>query len=164
MKNIAKAGLVAGFLTVLAASPAGADESRTASGNQNAGIKSSYTVTVPTGRYAPKSWGKHDHPQQWQGQDWDPAAWGKDWTPETTLDRMYAAGILYHQYFSFRTPVIEVGPRFYKLSDLDQRRTLKLVNDYYSVAENGYSFFEIRDWNTHQRIGIFSKIAGMQLD
>lgn len=165
MRHMIKAGLLAGFILVGAAPDVLADEARMASGgNPNASAQSSYTVAVPTGQYAPKSWDMNDHPQQWQGQDWDPSAWNKDWTPETTLNRMYAAGILYHQYFSMKTPVIEVGPRFYRLSDLDRRRTLKLVNDYYDVGGNGYSFFEIRDWHTHGRIGIYTQDKGMMLD
>ena len=38
------------------------------------------------------------------------------------------------QYIEKGIPVLEVGPTFFKLSDLDRRRTLKLLADYSEVS------------------------------
>jgi hypothetical protein len=53
-------------------------------------------------------------------------------------------------------PVLEVGPTFYKLSDLDQRRALKLLAQYTEVFERGYTQIDLRDWKTRSSVGHFT--------
>ena len=133
------------FLTTFD-SAANADESRT-SGRSVGGVVSRPFLAYPDpfAEFKPKGWDSRNyHPEQWQGMDWDTTAWNSSWTPEKTLERMYASGVLYRQYLDRRTPIVEVGPRFYEFSDLDQRRTLKLLCDYFHVFEKDFSFVEIR--------------------
>jgi len=117
------------------------------------------------------------HSQQWQGQDWDPAAWDPaQWTPEIALKKFFEVRIFEKQYmdrgsmFSGRAqhasdavPVLEVGPKFYQISDLDQRRALKLLADYTEVFKRGYALIQLRDWKTHDVIGHYTP-KGMYLN
>lgn len=158
------------FITLLCLtalhSNARADENRM-SGRTIDGIISHPFIAYPDpfAEFKPKGWdARNYHPEQWQGMDWDPAAWNKNWTPEKTLERMYRSGVLYRQYLDHRTPIVEVGPRFYEFSDLDQRRTLKLLCDYFHVFEKNFSFVEVRDWKSRDKIGIYTKSTGMSLD
>lgn len=110
----------------------------------------------------------HQHPQQWDGQDWDPAAWdGEKWTAEKTLKRFYHNHTFHKQYLGgakrlnnpkvqAQIPVLEVGPTFYKLSDLDQRRALKLLADYTDVFEKGYTLIDLRDWKSGKSVGHYT--------
>ncbi|MDY0008928.1 MAG: hypothetical protein RBS08_04410 [Bdellovibrionales bacterium] len=110
----------------------------------------------------------HQHPQQWDGQDWEPAAWdGKRWTAETALQGFYKNHTFHKQYLGgakrlnnpnvqAQIPVLEVGPTFYKLSDLDQRRALKLLADYTDVFGKGYTLIDLRDWKTGSSVGHFT--------
>ncbi len=117
----------------------------------------------PNADLKPKSWSsRHYHPAQWEGMDWDPQAWNENWTPAVALARLYNGGVLHDQYAE-RVPVLEVGPRFYELSDLDQRRSVKLAVDYYGMLEQKSGLVELRDWHTHDRIGVYTQ-SGMMLD
>lgn len=110
----------------------------------------------------------HQHPQQWDGQDWEPAAWdGQKWTAETALKGFYKNHTFHKQYMGgaervnnpkvqAQIPVLEVGPTFYKLSDLDQRRALKLLAQYTEVFERGYTQIDLRDWKTRSSVGHFT--------
>ena len=51
---------------------------------------------------------------------------------------------------------MELGPTFYKLSDLDQRRTLKLLTDHGAVFKRGYKIVELVDWWTHDVVGAYT--------
>ena len=101
----------------------------------------------------------HDHPQQWQGQDWDPSMWNQHWTPEVTLKKFFRARIFERQFMRKGKPpmpVLELGPTFYKLSDLDQRRSLKLLADYTNVFGEGFPTVQLYDWHTHELVGSYT--------
>lgn len=101
----------------------------------------------------------HKHPQQWDGQDWDPSMWNKDWTPEIALNKAFHARIFERQYMRKGkppVPVLELGPKFYKLSDLDQRRYLKLLADYTNVFGEGFPIVQLNDWHTQKIIGTYT--------
>lgn len=104
----------------------------------------------------------HQHPAQWAGQDWDTAKWSKDWTPEVAVKNFFAAHIFSAQYIKDQVPVLEMGPRFYELSDLDRRRTLKLVSDYTQIFGKGHKFIQLRDWYTKDIVGTYTP-GGMYL-
>lgn len=114
---------------------------------------------------------QNQHPQQWAGQDWETSAWNKHWTPERAVKYFFANKVFHAQKDrsnfllrnSDRGPisVLEVGPNFYKISDLDQRRSLKLYADYTEVFTR-YKMIELRDWKTGQAIGAYTQ-RGMQL-
>lgn len=103
---------------------------------------------------------QNDHPAQWQGQDWDTTKWNSaQWTPETAVEKFFRGGIFARQYLRETrargnwVPVLELGPNFYKLSDLDQRRSLKLLADTTEIFGQGYGFVELRDWHTRKEVG-----------
>jgi hypothetical protein len=96
---------------------------------------------------------------QWDGQEWDTAAWdGVNWTPEKAIERFYVNKTFKRQYMSSRDlPVLVVGPTFYKLSDLDRRRSVKLLVDHEKVFDSGIGAVELRDWDTNEIIGNYTK-------
>ncbi len=101
---------------------------------------------------------KYRHQQQWSGMEWDPSLWTDDVTDESVLRSMYQSDIFRRQYVSKKDrPVVEVGPKFYKLSDLDRRRSLKLIADYFEFFENGFVAFEVRDWRKSKKIGEYTR-------
>lgn len=107
---------------------------------------------------------QNKHPQQWKGQDWDPSKWdGKMWTPEIAVQKFYEGRIFERQYMRNNMPVVVLGPTFYKLSDLDQRRTLKLLSDHTGIFGKGYQMVELRDWNTKAVVGSYTP-RGMYLN
>lgn len=109
---------------------------------------------------------QHDHPQQWEGQEWDPSMWNQYWTPEKTLKKFFKTGIFTRQYMTrgrHSRPVLEVGPTFFKLSDLDQRRCLKLLIDTSDIFNRGHDVIELRDWHTNDAVGSYTR-KGMQLN
>lgn len=101
---------------------------------------------------------QNDHPAQWDGQDWDSSKWdGQDWTPEKTIRRFYSSKILTSQYMDGkRVPVLELGPTFFRLSDLDQRRVLKLVADHSGIFERNFKMIDLRDWHTKKSVGAYT--------
>lgn len=116
----------------------------------------------------------NQHPQQWDGQDWETANWNEQWTPEIALKKFYENRTFHRQYLGgsarinnpkvqTQIPVLEVGPTFYKLSDLDQRRALKLLADYTGVFQRGYPMIDLHDWKTRASIGQYTP-KGMLLN
>lgn len=101
---------------------------------------------------------QNKHPQQWKGQDWDPSKWdGKLWTPEIAVHKFYEGRIFERQYLrDNKMPVLVLGPTFYHLSDLDQRRTLKLLTDYTGIFAKGYQMVELRDWHSKKVMGAYT--------
>lgn len=111
---------------------------------------------------------QNSHPQQWEGQDWDTSMWNANWTPDVAIAKFYAAGIFEKQYRK-RTHrpagdmlVVDVGPTFFKLSELDQNRTLKLLTDSERVFDSGYPVVEVRDGFTSKLVGTYTP-RGLQL-
>lgn len=105
---------------------------------------------------------QHQHPAQWAGQDWDTTMWPKNLTPELALRRLWAIRVFTAQYAEDQKPVLEVGPTFWKLSDLDRRRAVKLVADYTHVFERGHKMIVLRDWSSKDNVGTYTD-KGMQL-
>lgn len=103
-------------------------------------------------------WHKYRHPEQWKGLGWDTSAWPEGMTDEDVLNAMYGANIFRRQYVNRKNKaIVEVGSTFYKLSDLDKRRSLKLLADYFDFFGSGHAAFEVKDWKTRQRIGEYNK-------
>jgi hypothetical protein len=120
-----------------------------------------YEFLPYTSNYDPQN----QHPQQWDGQDWDSSAWNAEqWTPRVALTKLYQNRTFVRQSARGKdVGVLVVGPTFYKLSDLDQRRSLKLLADYTQLFEHGYGVIELRDWSTNEVIGHYTK-RGMHLN
>lgn len=99
---------------------------------------------------------KTQHPAAWDGQDWDTAAWNKNWTPEVAIQKFFQARIFEKEYIKGNMPVLELGPTFYKISDLDRRRTLKLMTDSTGIFQQGYGLVTLVDWSTHDVVGTYT--------
>jgi hypothetical protein len=99
---------------------------------------------------------QNQHPAAWDGQDWDDSQWGPDWTPAVALQKFFQARIFEHQYETENAAVVELGPTFYKLSDLDRRRTLKLLSTQMGFFKKGYGAVELVDWSTHAVVGAYT--------
>ncbi|MCK5658655.1 MAG: hypothetical protein KAH96_02095 [Alphaproteobacteria bacterium] len=100
---------------------------------------------------------EHQHPGAWEGQDWDVSKWNSQWTPEIAIKKFFHARIFENQYLrNGNVPVLELGPTFYKLSGLDQRRTLKLLMEQTAIFEQGFSIVELVDWSTHDIVGSYT--------
>lgn len=100
---------------------------------------------------------QNEHPGAWEGQDWDVSQWNPQWTPETAIGKFFQARIFAARYMRNGTvPVVELGPTFYKLSALDQRRTLRLLTDQSGLFSKGYSVVELADWWTHDIVGAYT--------
>jgi hypothetical protein len=97
------------------------------------------------------------HPDAWRGQDWDTRQWNAGWTPDVAVRKFFQARIFERQYMrNGQIPAVEVGPTFYKLSDLDKRRTLKLLTDYNAYFKRGYGAVALVDWSTRYIVGSYT--------
>jgi hypothetical protein len=114
---------------------------------------------------------QNSQPAAWDGQDWDSSMWDKNWTPEIALKKFFKAQIftgLYHHIDrktrknkTAGTPVIELGRTFYKLSDLDQRRTLKLLVDNTDGLKDA-PVIGLIDWYTKKLVGAYRQNGSEQ--
>ncbi len=96
-------------------------------------------------------------PNTYTGEDWNPSLWPKPWTPSYTIKKFFEAKIFKRQYMrNGKIPVVELGPTFHKLSELDQRRSLKLLTDNADIFKQGYRYVELNDWYTHEVLGSFT--------
>jgi hypothetical protein len=97
------------------------------------------------------------HPHAGDGQAWDTRQWNSWWTPEAAVKKLFKARIFERQYMrNGQIPVVELGPAFYQLSDIDKRRTLKLLTDYDAIFKQGYGMVELVDWLTSGFIGAYT--------
>jgi hypothetical protein len=83
--------------------------------------------------------------------------WNPEWTPAIAVKKFFEARIFSRQYMRHgNTPVLEVGPTFFKLSDLDRRRTLKLLSSYTAIFNQGYDAVQLVDGSTKDIIGVYT--------
>ncbi len=107
---------------------------------------------------------KYRHSQQWRSLEWDTSKWPEYMTAASVLNTMYKSAIFSRQYISKEGRfILEVGPRFYKLSDLDKRRALKLLADYFNLSKRNIVAFEVRDWRNSVKIGEYNRY-GFQVE
>lgn len=101
----------------------------------------------------------HDHSEQWKNERWDPALWdGKRWTAESVIRGFYDGDVLYSQYIDRKgNAIVKVGPKFYKLTFVDQQRVMRLLAQHSSFSQSGLGGFEVRDWHNGKLVGTFSQ-------
>jgi hypothetical protein len=166
MKNIFKSLIVMGLLATAAPALAHPDEPRTARRSVVGDILyPQWLLNVPEHYEFSPLVSNHDphnqHPAQWAGQDWEPQLWNASWTPEQTVDGFFKARIFTAQIMEGTVPVLRLGPQFYRLSDLDQRRSLKLVADTSGIL-NSHDTVMLRDWKSNLIVGSYTA-KGMYL-
>lgn len=94
---------------------------------------------------------------QWEHENWYAQDWLSQKDGMSLIQGFYKADILHDQYIGKKgLPVLEVGPNFYRLSGLDKRRVVEIVDLTYGMTDskNNGSFF-LRDWNSKHMIGVF---------
>ncbi len=107
--------------------------------------------------FSPLVSNRDPHPDAGHGQGWDPSAWNSWWTADNTVQRFFKARIFERSYMrNGQMPVLELGPTFYELSDIDKRRTLKLVAQNDRLFQQGYGMIELVDWYTHGIVGAYT--------
>lgn len=107
--------------------------------------------------FSPLVSNRNPHPDAGHGQGWDPEAWNSWWTADKTVQRFFQARIFERRYMrGGQTPVLEVGPVFYELSDIDKRRVLKLLAQNDHVFQQGYGMVELVDWYTREYVGAYT--------
>lgn len=103
--------------------------------------------------------GKHPLNAQWYGKEWYAEDWLVQYERDLDLiDGFYKADILREQVVDKdETPVLVVGPNFYRLSGYDQRRITHVVDVVYNVtAGSAAQVFKLRDWKSGRDIGHYS--------
>lgn len=109
--------------------------------------------------WQPMQWDeKHHHPLAWRGGDWDLDNYEMQdrWGRAALIDRMYATGILKRQYARKHVATLEVGETFFRLSEQDKHRFMKVVADHYGILESRYGWFEIREYRSHVLVGHYT--------
>lgn len=100
---------------------------------------------------------QEQHPAQWKGQDWEPSRWNSRWTPSIVLKKFFDNGVFETQHVGAdKVFIVEIGSTFYKLSDLDRRRALKLLADETGVLNQGFDVIELHDEEKYKPIGIYT--------
>ena len=101
---------------------------------------------------------QQEFPPAWDNQDWEKKSWNKEWSATNSLKKLFEGNILKKYYIKKdKIPVLELGPVFYKLSDLDRRRSVKLFVDESDIFNAGYNIIELVDWSTHEIVGSYTK-------
>lgn len=104
---------------------------------------------------------QNQHPGQWAGQEWDTAKWPRGWTAQKALEKFKQGGIF--AGYNAKDRDILLGPTFYKLSQLDQNRTLKLLTDQTGAFAQTPAPVLLRDHVTREIIGSYSP-TGLQMN
>ncbi|MCB9979276.1 MAG: hypothetical protein H6862_06715 [Rhodospirillales bacterium] len=96
---------------------------------------------------------------QWNDVSWLP----QDWIAQSNGDgmsmiqRFYDAGILSDQYLDDETPVLEVGPGFYRLGGYDKRRVIAAVDAvYHATSRAARKAIRIEDSRTGKPLGFYT--------
>jgi len=98
-----------------------------------------------------------DQPAALQGQAWDTAQWNSKWIPHGVIAELFNKGVFYIFYIKAeQVPILELGPVFYTLSDLDRRRTLKLFIDQSDILQKGNKILTLIDWKTKKIVGSYT--------
>ncbi len=179
--HINKLVLFTALIGISFSSYAVADESRTSNRTVNVlNEKRDVHKKEAWEQTLPKVWDPiNKHPHQWKKSDqvkthdWDPKLWDNgNWQDGNNgaeiytmhyLQNFYKARIFHKQYVDESGHlVLEVGPKFYKLADVDQRRTLKLLADGFKLSERGYNGYKIHDWHSKKSVGNYTSY-GLQL-
>lgn len=109
------------------------------------------------------------HVHQWKNNAWSPHDWtmlDKSRDADTLLKKMQHANIIYDVVIDEddeETPVVEVGPGFYKLGGQEKRRMAAYLDHVYGFTSSKQDgVFFLNDARTDDQIGIYSRY-GLQL-
>lgn len=104
---------------------------------------------------------QNQHPGQWEGQQWDTSKWPRGWTAQKALEKFKVGGIF--AGYNAKGRDILLGPTFYKLSQLDQNRTLKLLTDQTGAFAQTETPVLLRDHVTRKIVGSYGP-TGLQMN
>lgn len=104
---------------------------------------------------------QNQHPAQWEGQHWDTTKWPRGWTAQKALEKFKAGGIF--AGYNAKGRDVLLGPTFYKLSQLDQNRTLKLLTDQTGAFAQSQQPIFLRDHVTRDIVGSYGP-TGLQMN
>ena len=170
MRFILKSLILLSFLTVLGSSSAQADGKRelafswpiidwTKSHKRYRSMKAYHP-------YLENS--RHSQHLQYKDVDW----YVEDWTSQeggreggmALINKFYKADIFKDQIVDKTgKSLLVVGPNFYRLSGLDKRRAVTLVDSVYGVTQNNENgSFIVTDWHTKKPIGVYDN-QGLRL-
>ncbi len=109
--------------------------------------------------------GKESQNQQWGAEDWYVQDWLSQYHDQFVLiDGFFKSDILREQTEDGDTPVLIVGPNFYRLGGFDKRRVLTTLDTVYGITETGeHPTIILKDWHTKKEIGLFTK-NGLQIE
>lgn len=107
---------------------------------------------------------RHPHNPSWDSKGWKPADWAAQRNSDLDVIRgFYRADIVRDQYFDDDTPVLEIGPNFYRLSSYDKARIAKMFDAVYAVTAAGPAgVFALYDWDSKKPVGYYSE-HGLQI-
>ena len=103
--------------------------------------------------------GKHPHPAQWATEDW----YAEDWIAQrksgmNLVQGYYTSDIIRDQDVDDDTPILVVGPNFYRLSGFDKRRVVTTIDVVYGVTQSQpAAAIVLRDWHTKRPVGIYTQ-------
>ncbi|MGM0422841.1 MAG: hypothetical protein ACQEQL_07080 [Pseudomonadota bacterium] len=106
---------------------------------------------------------KHDMPDQWRGQEWDPQKWQKQgWSAQRTIANLFRFGAFEALVERNEEAFLHIGKPFFELSELDQRRSIKLIVDEADIFAKGYDTLNIYSEPHYRQIGTYRK-SGLTL-
>lgn len=115
-----------------------------------------------------------EHPKEpvhghWQARPPNDYAWQPDdWIAQRKsglklIHDFYRVGIFKDQTIEDGTPVLTVGPQFYRLSGFDQERVMQTLDEVYEITSpSDVAIVMVKDWRSGRYIGVFSN-TGLQL-
>lgn len=106
---------------------------------------------------------RHLQIPQWEDKNW----YAEDWLVQrdgmSLVSGFYDADIFRDQRTGKRnTPILVVGPNFYRLSGFDKRRVVTILDQVYGITAERGGIFMLEDWYTQAPIGVFDK-EGLRL-
>ena len=93
--------------------------------------------------------------KNWHDNGWTPGQWTENSKGLPTIEGFFRAGILHKRKVENDTPVLVVGPNFYKLSVYDRRRVAEMVDYVYEVTKSSAGFYQLKDPEFKEIIGYY---------
>jgi hypothetical protein len=101
---------------------------------------------------------EHDMPVQWRGQEWDPEKWQQQgWSAERPIANLFRFGAFEALVDRNGEAFLHIGAPFFELSELDQRRSIKLIAEEAGIFAKGYDALNIYSAPHYRQVGTYSR-------